>query len=178
MEKVDATCTTDGTKAHYTCECGKKFSDATASVEITDDSTLVIPAGHGYGSWEVVIAATCFAKGVEKRTCSDCGKAYGELDADNHTSLKHIEAKAATKDAEGNIEYWHCEDCDKYFADASVENEITKSDTVIKKLQDEPESPKTGEGGVLTTFIATLLISAGIIFCTASFGRRKKFSRN
>ena len=38
VEKVDATYTTNGTKAYYICECGKKFSDATASVEITDNS--------------------------------------------------------------------------------------------------------------------------------------------
>ena len=74
VEKVDATCTTNGTKAYYICECGKKFSDATASVEITDDSTLVVPAtGHSYGNWVTDTAATSTTDGTKHRDCTVCG---------------------------------------------------------------------------------------------------------
>lgn len=51
--------------------------------------------------------ATC----KDKAKCAVCGKTYGELDAKNHADLKHVPAKAATRTAEGNIEYWHCDDC-------------------------------------------------------------------
>ena len=47
--------------------------------------------------------ATC----TEKAVCENCGKAYGELDPNNHTDLEHNDARAATEDAEGNTEYRH-----------------------------------------------------------------------
>ena len=49
VEKVDATCTTDGNKEYYRCTCGKLFEDAAAATEITDHSSVVIPkTGHSY----------------------------------------------------------------------------------------------------------------------------------
>lgn len=52
-----------------------------------------------------------------------------------HKSLNHFEAKSATDDSEGNIEYWYCKDCDKFFSDKDGINEIKASDIVIKKLE-------------------------------------------
>lgn len=46
-------------------------------------------------------------------------------------------AKDATVTEIGNKEYWHCTDCDKYFADENGENEIELADTVISKLPPE-----------------------------------------
>ena len=74
--------------------------------------------------------ATCKAKAV----CEICKESYGSLDLNSHADLKHINAKAATAAEEGNIEYWYCEDCDKYFSDAAAAKEITKADTVTAKL--------------------------------------------
>ena len=74
--------------------------------------------------------ATCKAKAV----CEFCKASYGSLDQNSHADLKHIAAKAATAAAEGNIEYWYCEDCDKYFSDAAATKEITKAATVTAKL--------------------------------------------
>ena len=81
-------------------------------------------AGHTGG------AATC----SEKATCSVCGAEYGEKDATKHRDLKHVEAKAATTSAEGNIEYWYCAGCGKYYKDAAARQEITQADTVTAKL--------------------------------------------
>ncbi len=75
--------------------------------------------------------ATCKAKAV----CEICKKSYGSLDPNSHADLKHIAAKAATAAAEGNIEYWYCEACEKYFSDADAKNEITQAQTVIPKRQ-------------------------------------------
>ena len=74
--------------------------------------------------------ATCKAKAV----CDICKESYGSPDPNSHADLKHIAAKAATAAAEGNIEYWYCEDCDKYFSDAAATKEITKAATVTAKL--------------------------------------------
>ena len=50
-----------------------------------------------------------------------------------HT-LTHIDAKDATFEAEGNIEYWYCEECGCYFADADAEVEISAEDVIVPKL--------------------------------------------
>ena len=82
--------------------------------------------------------ATCKAKAV----CEICKESYGSLDSNNHTDLKHIDAKAATAAAEGNIEYWYCDGCKKYFSDAAATREITRADTVTAKLP-QPTTPPT-----------------------------------
>lgn len=74
--------------------------------------------------------ATCTAKAV----CDDCKQAYGGLDPENHSNLKHFDAKATTTAAGGNIEYWYCDGCGKYFQGGNGKDEIEKADTVIKKL--------------------------------------------
>ena len=82
--------------------------------------------------------ATC----KDKAICEICGDSYGSPDPNNHANLKHIDAKAATAAEEGNIEYWHCGDCNKYFSDAAATTEITQADTVTAKLP-QPTTPPT-----------------------------------
>ncbi len=76
--------------------------------------------------------ATC----VELAICDTCGKEYGELDSTNH-NLEKILPKDATVTETGNKDYWHCKDCDKYFADENGIDEIALADTVISKLSPE-----------------------------------------
>lgn len=82
--------------------------------------------------------ATC----KDKAVCEICGKSYGSPDLNNHAHLKHIDAKAATAAAEGNIAYWYCDGCKKYFSDAAATREITRADTVTAKLP-QPTTPPT-----------------------------------
>ena len=125
----------------------------------TAETTVTVNDGHTGGT------ATC----TERAVCEVCGKAYGEPDPKNHTDLQHIPAKAATKTAGGNIEYWYCEDCDKYFADAAATKEIKQADTVTAKLSGAAKSPQTGgDSGVVTV----MLLSGGAFICLVS--RRKK----
>ena len=125
----------------------------------TAEMTVTVNDGHTGGK------ATC----TERAVCEVCGKAFGDLDGNHHANLKHIDAKAATKTAEGNIEYWYCEDCDKYFADAAATKEIKQADTVTAKLSGAAKSPQTGgDSGVATV----LLLSGGAFICLVS--RRKK----
>lgn len=138
---------------------GEQKIVATDKAGNTAEMTVTVNDGHTGGT------ATC----AQKAVCEVCGKAYGELDPKNHTDLKHIPAKAATKTAGGNIEYWYCEDCDKYFADAAATKEIKQADTVTAKLSGAAKSPQTGgDSGVATV----LLLSGGAFICLVS--RRKK----
>ena len=138
---------------------GEQKIVATDKAGNTAEMTVTVNDGHTGGT------ATC----AQKAVCEVCGKAYGELDPKNHTDLKHIPAKAATRTAGGNIEYWYCEDCDKYFADAAATKEIKQADTVTAKLSGAAKSPQTGgDSGVVTV----LLLSGGAFICLVS--RRKK----
>ena len=103
---------------------------------------------HDYNAENDVVKgnATCTKEGEVLHTCYKCGKVESEKTSvapDNHTGLKHIDAVAATKTAEGNIEYWYCADCGKYYKDAKATQEITKAQTVTAKI---PSDNNTGTG--------------------------------
>ena len=127
----------------------------------TAEMTVTVNDGHTGGT------ATC----TERAVCGVCGKAYGEPDPNTHTDLKHFPAKAATEDAEGNIEYWYCEGCNKYYSDKDGTKEIKKADTVTAKL---PKSPPTGDNSSLILWSALLFISGGAVICTAANKRKKQ----
>lgn len=166
-EKTDVNNHADDNKDHKCDLCGKTLSEHTGGT------------------------ATC----KDKAKCEVCGESYGELDANNHTDLKHIEAKAATKTSEGNIEYWYCEGCGKYYKDAKATQEITKAQTVTAKIPSDNNtsaggstgnnnkpssnatiSPQTGDNSNLTLWIALLLASGGAVTATTVYGRKKKRS--
>ena len=109
----------------------------------------------------------------DKAVCEVCGKSYGKLDPKNHTDLKHFPAKAATEDADGNIEYWYCSGCNKYYSDKDGTKEIAKADTVTAKL---PKSPSTGDNSNLMLWITLLFISGGVLTGVTVFDKRKRHS--
>ena len=156
------------------------------------EMTVTVHNGHTFGDWKADGDGThsreCTVdgcKGVETMACSGgnatctekpicevCGKAYGELDPNNHADLMHISAKAATEDTEGNIEYWHCGGCDKYYSDKDGINEIKKADTVTARIKGNFKSPRTGNASDLALWISLLFVSGGV--CTAIKAKRKK----
>ena len=195
-EKYVNTITVNGTEV--TLDENSSFTLAPADGEqrivVTDkagntaEMTVTINDGHTFGEWasngDGTHTRKCTADGctgsetkdcsggtatcTQKAVCEVCGKAYGEPDPNNHTALKHIPAKAATEDAEGNIEYWYCSGCGKYYSDKDGTKEIKKADTVTAKL---PKSPQTGDTSNLMLWIALLFISGGA--CTALTVKRK-----
>ena len=114
-------------------------------------------------------AATCTKKSV----CEHCGAEYGALDPQTPTELKHVAAKPATQKAAGNIEYWYCTGCGKYFRDGAAAEVITLEDTVITKLPKDPDHPKTGEEIPLTFWLALLVVSGGLTLGLL-YGKRRK----
>ena len=71
--------------------------------------------------------------------CIDCNKKIttGSEIAMLEHKLTLVEAKDATVTEQGNIKYYYCENCGKYFADVAGTKEISLSETVIKKLPPE-----------------------------------------
>ena len=119
----------------------------------TAEMTVTVNNGHTYGDWvsngDGTHTRQCTVDGctgsetkdcsggtatcTEKAKCSACGAGYGDLNPAHHANLVNVPAKAATTSAEGNIEYWHCGGCGKYYKDAAAQDEIKQEDTVIAK---------------------------------------------
>ncbi len=91
--------------------------------------------GHDWGEWEVTVDATCTATGERKHTCTRCQKVETETIPAAH-KLTKTEAVAATCGKAGNIEYYTCSVCGKYFSDEKAEHEIEEKDLT---------TPATGE---------------------------------
>ena len=200
-EKYVNTITVNGTEV--TLDENNSFTLAPADGEqrivVTDkagntaEMTVTVNDGHTYGEWvsngDGTHTRQCTVDGcngletkdcsggkttcAEKAVCEVCGKSYGELDPKNHTDLKHIPAKAATEDAEGNIEYWYCGGCNRYYSDKDGTKEIKKADTVTAKL---PQSPLTGDTSNLMLWSALLLASGGVLTGVTVFDKRKRHS--
>ena len=201
-EKYIDTVTVNGTKVTLDENGGFTLSPADGEQKIivtdkagnTAEMTVTINDGHTFGEWasngdgthsrectvdgckgvETMACSGGTATCTEKAVCEYCGKAYGKPDSNNHTDLKHIDAKAATKTAEGNIEYWYCGGCDKYYSDKDGINEIKKADTVTAKLPGNPKSPRTGNASDLALWISLLLVSGGVTGVTAGLRKKKK----
>ena len=93
-------------------------------------------AEHSF-EWIIDLAATEEATGLKHEECTECGYKRNEntvIEKLAHThNMEHTEAKAATCEETGNIEYWYCTKCEKYFSDEAGMLEITLADTVIDK---------------------------------------------
>lgn len=123
-----ATCTEDGNIAYWYCaDCGKYFSDAALTNEISKEATVVKATGH---------------------------------------HAVKVEATEPTATDSGNIAYWYCADCGKYFSDEALTKEISKDSIMIPATGEKPDKnettdvPKTGDTGMLPWLLA-LLLSAG-----------------
>ena len=133
-----ATCTTAGNSAYYTCDgCDKWFADAIGSVEITDKTSVKIPApGHTAGTewksddtnhWHE--CSRCHDKKDEAahdygsdNVCDTCG--YYKTVPHTH-NLTLVAAKAATCTEGGKEAYYKCEGCGKFYEDVLGTKEIT-----------------------------------------------------
>ena len=173
-------CLHEDTDKNHICDiCGKTISDH----KDADNNHLCDYCGEKISN-HTGGKATCIAKAV----CEICKESYGELNANNHSDLKHFPAVAATKTAEGNIEYWYCSGCKKYYKDAKATQEITKAQIVTAKLPSDNNgsnnkpgnnattSPQTGDNSNFALWIALLFISGGAVTVTTVYGRKKKHS--
>ena len=142
---AEATCTTAGNSAYWSCsKCGKFFSDENGEHEI-NENTWVIPAGHTLTA-HAAAEATCTTAGNSAYwSCGKCGKFFSDENGENeigentwiipagHTLTAHAAAEATCTTA-GNSAYWSCGKCGKFFSDENGENEIAENSWVIDAL--------------------------------------------
>lgn len=91
--------------------------------------------GHEYETeWTVDKEASCTEEGSQSHHCKRCeNKTDVTVIKKKDHILEKTEAKEATHLTEGNIAYWTCQICKKYFKDEAGSQEITLADTVIAK---------------------------------------------
>ena len=140
----NATCITGGTKTGTCIKCSQAVTvddpdHPATNVHISDDKWTTDERYH----WHICKVAGCGAviedsqaehtdTVVKDHKCDTCGKVLDTC-AEN---LEKVEQKNATTSAAGNIKYWHCTVCGKYFEDADAKAEITNGidGTTIPKL--------------------------------------------
>ncbi len=101
------------------CECGEKAE----------------MAEHSFGNWFVDKEADCTGAGIRSKICKGCGYTVTEKISDGKHTLVKREAKEPTCTLEGNIEYYECTECGKYFKDINGAEEIEPVLTVTAKKE-------------------------------------------
>ncbi len=142
----EAGCTEEGNIAYWYCaDCAKYFSNAAATTEISYADTVIAAKGHTDLQSITAKEANCTEAGnTAYWYCADCDGYFANAEATTeisyadiiiaakgHTDLQSTAAKEATCTEAGNIAYWYCADCGKYFSDALATSKISYSDTVI-----------------------------------------------
>lgn len=111
-------------------------------------------------------AATCTESGnVSYVKCPVCEKYFvkeGEVwtektlaeitkNTANHVGEEKVAAKGATCTTSGNMEYWYCKDCKKYYSDEACTREITLASTVIAATNHSNKEKVVAKGATCTT---------------------------
>lgn len=142
IEAVESTCTENGHSAYYHCSvCGKYFD----SEKMPLSGLPILPLkAHEPGPWVMTstshykVCALCgehldegehrpgpAATETTAQTCLDCGYVLAEALSHVHTMGALVPAKDATCTEDGNVAYYQCETCHKYYSDAAGTNELT-----------------------------------------------------
>ena len=133
------------TKAHSggTATCTKKAQCVDCGAEYGE----VNPNNHTLVA-KPEVASNCKDQGTKAYwECSECHKKFSDaqgttvitapekqaLNPANHKNLKKVNKQDAKCNAEGHIEHWYCDGCNKYYSDANATTEIQKSATVLTK---------------------------------------------
>lgn len=143
VQEQEAVCGETGNSAYWKCsECGKIFRDSQGSIELTEEDTSV--AGeHLWSEWETlddIHMRECGLCGEivygdhtydSEGVCTVCGYKEGETTTHVH-DLIHFERVEANCYNNGNIEYWYCKTCNRYYSDAEAKFCIDKEDIYIE----------------------------------------------
>lgn len=120
-----ATETETGTREHTCKRCLTKEEETIGKLTHTN---------HVYeDDWTVVREPSCVLEGVEIRYCHFEGCNVSEtraIPALGH-DMEHFDRVEPTEESNGNIEYWLCKRCGRYYTDELGTNEISQADTIL-----------------------------------------------
>ncbi len=177
-DKVEATCTTDGKEAYYTCEsCGKHFSDAEGNNEITKfEEYGIIPAiEHKAGTeW----------KHDETGHWNECMNNCGEKLNEAAHSYEWVVDKEATA-TEAGSKHEECTVCGYEKAAVEIPATGTTDPTDPSKPTDPDKenpdegtgSPQTGDTSHMMVWIVVMLLAGAGLTVTVLYGKKRKYSK-
>ncbi|MCD8218250.1 MAG: LPXTG cell wall anchor domain-containing protein [Clostridiales bacterium] len=153
VEAEKATCTEDGNNEYWYCsECGKYYSDSSATTEISQSDTVVSTTGHSLTHVEAKAASSTENGNTEYWYCLECGKYYSDSSA-----TTEIGQSDTVLSATGSTE--------------STENSETMA---TENTSDNTTSPQTGDSTNLLFWIALMIIGGiGFLGVGVYFRRRK-----
>ena len=119
---TEATCTEAGEEKRICENCEK------------EETQVIEATGHSWGEWVTAKQPTCTQEGEQERTCANCNHKETQPLSELGHDMQHIKPTAATCTQAGNIEYYYCNRCGKYFSDQQGLNEITGESIVTPAL--------------------------------------------
>lgn len=174
VEAVDA-CHVNGSAEYWYCEiCEAVFIDE-AGTQLSNRMNLTIPADSELEHVEAV-APMCHSMGnIEHWFCPDCGGHYADaegkvvtnalsviLPATGEGDMVHYPAVAPTATKDGNVEYWYCNDCETYYADAEGKI-VTNAKRVILPATGEEDIPVTADYSIVMFVVIATVAMAGVV---------------
>lgn len=160
------TCLESGNIYYFKCaDCGKCYSDPIGTNELTEEQIFAPARGHKIRKVEAK-EATCTEEGnILHYSCMLCGEYYSDGEGINELTEEQIlipakghnlsktEAQNATCTENGNIAYYSCDLCGKYYADKKGVTELTRKQLLIPakhsfskwKVTIQPDYKKKGK---------------------------------
>ena len=117
-------------------------SGMTNAEKLNGRNLWMVHTPHIFGEWTTTKAATCTEDGEEIRKCTHnasdktraCTKTETRVIPATGHNLTHVAAVAPTCEVAGNIEYWFCSNCGKYFTDEACTKEVTAEETILAPI--------------------------------------------
>lgn len=172
VPEKNATCTEEGNKAYYICDgCDKWFEDVEGTSEVTDKTSVIIPAaGHQFSEW----------KTDDNSHWHECECGY-KADVAQH-SFKWVVDKEANATQKG-AKHEECTVCG--YKRAAVEIPATgttiapattpKKDSTTTSTS-AVKNPKTGDNSNILLWIVLLLIGGGTVSCIIVYNKKRKYN--
>ncbi|MBR4026414.1 MAG: LPXTG cell wall anchor domain-containing protein, partial [Lachnospiraceae bacterium] len=184
FEAIEPGCHSIGQIAHWYCaDCDTYYADEACTIQ-TNALSVILPAvGSNNVEHVMAVAPGCSSLGnTEYWYCPDCNTYFADancavvtnskriiLPTTGCVNVKHVAAVAPTATKDGNSEYWYCEDCQTYYADANC-TIITNVKNVV--VPATGEAPKTGDNANIALFVSILGI--GVVATAASIVMKKR----
>ncbi len=183
------TCTEPGNIEYYFCyNCGKYFADRNGLEELTREETIILAMGHERIQKIEAVRPTCDEPGnIEYYWCPDCNGHFTDRTAQEtltrqeamilalgHERIEFVEAVEPTAEQAGNVAYWYCSACSRYFADrAATEELFFPEDIVVGIVRNGIYADENGvlyyyENGAIAKNKGAIQIGDAIYFVCAS----------
>ena len=191
VDRIEPDCTHDGKEAYWSCECGKYFEDAEATVEIENiDSWGILPSRHTVTKVNKV-APDCTHDGKDEYWSCECGKYFEDAEAtveiadidawgilpEQHKFTNLIAEVSSTCEKEGVKAHKDCEICHKHFdADGNEITDLTIAKLTICEGEPGEESANNGlsDGAIAGITLSSVAVAEIGGFSILWFAIRKK----